>query len=185
MPLSVPTMKVSADNQLARPLALDLALLEAGVELLRFSRNAACSGVSSIAWPALVRSSAKPALVARAEALVVEDLLDRDRRQAPPFQRQELLEPVMPDAGAPAPRSAPPPSGGVVIGWLFWRSAAGPSARRGPRAGSAVSNRRTRPVDPAAPAGLGDVAEPLGQLQHRQLPMHQLDTSIYRILGRG
>jgi hypothetical protein len=120
--------------------------------------------------------------VARAQALVVEDLLDGDRRQAPALQRQQRLEPV------------------AAVGRMQQRQRLEPLDhldRRGHRV--ALGDRgqvleavqafkleaplpvvEARPVDPAAPAGLGDVAQPFRQLDHRQPPMRQL---LIRVLG--
>jgi hypothetical protein len=125
----------------------------------------------------------QPALEPGAEALVVEDLLDGDRRQAPAFQRQERLEPV------------------AAIGGVQQRQRLDPRhhlGRRGHR--MALGDRRqvleavqaceleapfpiveTGPVDPAAPAGLGDVAQTFGQFQHRQPAMRQFRVGV---LGR-
>jgi hypothetical protein len=57
----------------------------------------------------------EPALVARAQALVVEDLLDGDRREASALQRQERLEPV------------------AAIGWMQQRQGLDPRHHLGRR----------------------------------------------------
>ena len=92
-------------------LALDVALLEAVVEFFQERRLLGAELDHLLGVLALER---QPALVARAQALVVEDLLNRGR-----------------------PPRAAWSSGGS------WRSAAGPSARPGPRAESAASSRRS------------------------------------------
>ena len=78
-------------QELTRPLALDMALLEAGIELLEERRLLRGQLDRLVGVLALQR---QPALVAGAEALVVEDLLDGDRRDPPPLQGQQRLDPV-------------------------------------------------------------------------------------------
>jgi hypothetical protein len=166
-------MKVSADKSSPGRSLSTWRSLKQG---LSFSRNAACSGLSFDRLLGVLLLERQPALVPRAEALVVEDLLDRGRRQAPALQRQERLEPV------------------AAIGRVEQRQRRDPRhhlGRRGHRV--ALGDRRqvleaiqaleleaplpvveAGPVDPAAPAGLGDVAQPLRQFQHRHPPMRQL-----------
>ena len=173
-------MKVSADQKLTRPLALDMPLPEAGIELLQERRLLGAQLDRLLGVLALER---QPALVPRAEPLVVEDLLDGDRRQPPAFQRQQRLEPV------------------AAIGRMHQRQRLDPRHHLGWRGHRvALGDRRqilqpvqtleleaplpiveAGPVDPATSASLGDVAQPLGQLQHRQPAMRQLRV---RVLGR-
>ena len=72
-------------------------------------------------------------------------------------------------------------SGGVVIGWLLAIGGRSLRPSRPCELEAALPVVEAGPVDPAAPAGLADVAQPLGQLQHRHPAMRQL---LMRILGR-
>jgi hypothetical protein len=73
----MPTMKVSAESSLP---GLPLSTWRSRKQGLSFSRKVACSGVSSIAWSAFVRSSASQRSCRVPQPLVVEDLLNGDRR---------------------------------------------------------------------------------------------------------
>ena len=160
-------------EQFARPPALDVALPEAGVELLQEGHllRGECDHLLGI-----LPLERQPALMPAAQVLVVEDPLDRDRRYPAAFQGQQRLDPVAP------------------VGWMLQRQCLDPChdlRRRGHR--MALRDRRqvlqpiqpvglkaplpvveAGPVDPATPAGLGDVVQPLGQFQDRQPAMRQL-----------
>ena len=170
-------MKVSAESSSpGRP--LDVALLEAGIELFQERGLLGAEFERLLGVLALER---QPALVARAEALIVEDLLDGDRRQAPACQGQE------------APRA------GCSHRPMQQRQRLEPGHHLGRRRRVALGDRRqvleaveafgleaplpvveTGAVDLVAPAGLGDIAQPLGQLQHRHPAVRQL---LDRVLG--
>jgi hypothetical protein len=157
-----------------------MALAEAEIELLQEGRLLRGQLDRPLGVLLLER---QPALVPGAQALVVQDLLDGDRRDPPPHERQQRLEPVAAIGGVSERQS------------LDRRHHLG---RRGHRV--RLGDRRqvlqpveavqlepplpvveARPIDAAAPAGLGDIAQPLGQLQHRQPPMRQLRI---RVIGR-
>ena len=166
-------------EQLARPRALDVALAEAGVELLEEGRLLGGELDGPLGVPALER---QPALVPGAQAVVVEDLLHRDRRDPLALQSQQRLDPV------------------AAVGRVRQGQLADPRhnlRRRGHRV--RLGDRRqvlepvqalelepalpvveAGPVDAAAPAGLGDVAQPLGELEHRHPPMRQLLRGVLR-----
>jgi hypothetical protein len=157
-----------------------MPLAEAGVQLLEEGHllRAQLDGLLGI-----LPLQRQPALVPGAQPFVVQDLLHRDRRHPPAFQRQQRLDPV------------------AAVSRVGQRQLFDPRHHlRSRRHRMRLGDRRqvlepvqalqleaplpvveARPVDAAAPAGLGDVAQPLGQLQHRHPPMRQL---LRRILGR-
>ncbi len=172
-------MKVSAES--SSP-GRSLSTCRSRKHGLSFSRNAACSGESSIARAGVPALERQPALVAGAEAPLVEELLGRDRRHPAALQRQKGLDPV------------------AAVSRVRQRQLLDPLhhlGRRGHRVRLGDRRQVLQPVQPmgleaplpvveagavdATPAaGLGDVAQPLRQLQDRQPPVRQLLVGVLR-----
>ena len=167
-------------EQLAGTATLHVALAEARAELLeerRLLRGQLDRPLGVLPF------QRQPALVPRAEPSVVEDLLHRDRRDAPPLQRQGRLDPVA-AVRRVRQRQLLDPRHHLRRGGH--RVALG-DRRQVLEAVQALQLEAPLPVveagavDAAPPARLGDVAQPLGQLQHRQPAVRQL---LVRVLGR-
>ena len=173
-------MKVSAESSWP---GRSLSTCRSRKQGFSFSRNAACSGLSSITSFCVLPLQRQPALVAGAQALVVEDLLHRDRRDPPAFQGQQRLD-LVAAVGRVGQRQLLDPRhhlrrGGHRVALGDRRQVLEPVQPLELEAPLPVVE--AGPVDPAAPAGLADVAQPLRQLQ---TVSRRCASFSIRVLGR-
>jgi hypothetical protein len=156
-----------------------VALPEAGVELLQ-ERGLLGGDLDRLRGAHLLQR--QPAIDAGAEPVVVQDLLDGDRRDPPPLERQHRLETVA-AVGRVLERQRPDPlhhlrRRGLRMAPVDRRQVL--QAFKALRLEPPLPFVEAGPVETALSARLGDVAELLGQLEHAQTVLRDLRRGITR-----
>jgi hypothetical protein len=166
-------------EQLARRRALDVALAEAGVELLQ---EGGLLGGDLDRLPGVGLLQRQPAVDPRPEAVVVEVLLDGDRGDPPALERQHRLEAIA-AVGRMLECQRPDPLDhlrrrGLRMAPVDRRQVLQPLEAL--RLEPTLPLVEARPVEAPLPAGLRDVAKLPGQLQHAQTMLRHLRRGIPR-----